>query len=96
MAGAHVPSLVGIGSAEGGCEEGLLMGALAGHVGLGKKMPDALIRQHLVVENIYSGINGRGTTQLSIKGTHGFFSNEEAGERIAPPHYLTAKLTSDC
>ena len=58
---------------------------LAGHVGLGKKMPDALICQYLVVENIHSGVNGRGTTQFFIKGTHVFFSEQETGERSAPP-----------
>lgn len=71
MTTAQVLACVMNRAAEGHCEEGLLFGDLGVHIDAFKEMADAVVGKDLPIEDIYSGFNGRATTELFVKIVHG-------------------------
>ncbi len=56
---AHVLAGVVVGAAEGHGQEGLLLGRLLLHIHAFEKLIDAVVGQHLAIENVHRGIHRR-------------------------------------
>src|SRR6187431_128337 len=69
MRGAHVLARVRVRTAERERQERLLLGALPVHVDVVEKARDALVGQHLAIENVDRGIDRCLTTESVVDGS---------------------------
>src|SRR3989344_4417378 len=70
VAAAHVLARVGVGPAERHDQEGALLPDLLLHVHAIEEVRDAVVRQHLAVEDVDSGLHGGGSADAFIERGH--------------------------